>query len=195
MIKLLFPAIFFVVVSQAVVFADKSQAPTFVPLGLTPLFDSPVPGGFPVSYLEPEDTCRIDSTKFDTSNVEWAFVKSQSRSGWLQKSSVRPTGGQSPAQQSSGGNASVLDDDAKRRYRIVEKHPEWDRRIVKVIRDGKICLDMNDAQLLASWGEPLQKSTAFILGAGNQDLWIYKGQSGTYETVFLVKGRIVGWSN
>jgi hypothetical protein len=95
----------------------------------------------------------------------------------------------------SRSREAKLDADAKRRYRVVAQHPEWDRRIVKAVREGKICLDMNETQLLGSWGEPLQKSAAFILGAGKQDLWLYKSHGGKFETVFLIKGRVVGWSD
>lgn len=182
-------------IALAGVFADTlpiiDSARIVLPLGLTPLFDVPAPGGFPISYLEPSDTCRIDSARFDTANVEWAFVRSQSRSGWLQKSSIRPALMPSMVPQSKVGK---LDADAKRRYRVLGQHPEWERRIVKVVREGNICLDMSEEQVLASWDEPLQKSMAFVLGAGKQNIWIYKSPGGRFETVFLVKGRVVGWS-
>jgi len=174
--------------------STKDLSKTVLPLGLTPLYDAPAPGGFPMSYLEPTDTCTIDSTRFDTLNNAWAFVKSRSRSGWLQKSSVRPALLPSGAPRSSESREMKPDADAKRRYRILAQHPDWERRIIKVIREGKICLDMTDEQIAASWGEPMQKSTAFILGAGSQELWLYKGPSGKIETVFLVKSRVVGWS-
>lgn len=182
-------------IALAGVFADTlpiiDSARIVLPLGLTPLFDVPAPGGFPISYLEPSDTCRIDSARFDTANVEWAFVRSQSRSGWMQKSSIRPALMPSMVPQSKAGK---LDADAKRRYRVLGQHPEWERRIVKVVREGNICLDMSEEQVLASWDEPLQKSMAFVLGAGKQNIWIYKSPGGGFETVFLVKGRVVGWS-
>ena len=182
-------------IALAGVFADTlpiiDSARIVLPLGLTPLFDVPAPGGFPISYLEPSDTCRIDSARFDTANVEWAFVRSQSRSGWLQKSSIRPALMPSMVPQSKVGK---LDADAKRRYRVLGQHPEWERRIVKVVREGNICLDMSEEQVLASWDEPLQKSMAFVLGAGKQNIWIYKSPGGRFETVFLVKGRVVGLS-
>ena len=182
-------------IALAGVFADTlpiiDSARIVLPLGLTPLFDVPAPGGFPISYLEPSDTCRIDSARFDTANVEWAFVRSQSRSGWLQKSSIRPALMPSMVPQSIAGK---LDADTKRRYRVLGQHPEWERRIVKVVREGNICLDMSEEQVLASWDEPLQKSMAFVLGAGKQNIWIYKSPGGRFETVFLVKGRVVGWS-
>jgi hypothetical protein len=187
--------VFTLCIALAGVFADTLPAIDSVrivlPLGLTPLFDVPAPGGFPISYLEPSDTCRIDSARFDTANVEWAFVRSQSRSGWLQKSSLRPALVPPMVPQSK---ANKPDADAKRRYRVLGQHPEWERRIVKVIREGKICLDMSEEQVLASWDEPLQKSVVFILGAGKQNIWLYKSPSGRFETVFLVNGRVVGWS-
>lgn len=199
MFKILVPVVLSVVVAQTAAFADalsiKDSAKTVVPLGLTPLYERPVPDGLPVSYLEPSDTCHIDSARFDTANVEWAFIRSQSRSGWLQKSSVRPAYIPPTAPKLFGSREPRLDEDARRRYRILEQHPDWERRIIKVIREGNICLEMNDEQVAASWGEPLQKSKAFILGAGRQDLWLYKSPSGKFETVFLVKGRVVGWSD
>lgn len=198
MIKKLSLAVLTIISSAFLSGADTlpviDSAKTVVPAGLTPLYENPVPGGLPLSYLEPIDTCHIDSARFDTTNTEWVFVRSGSRSGWLRKSSV-----QSPFLPPGSGLLSrsretKLDADAKRRYRIVEQHPEWDRRIVKAVRDGTICLDMSEIQLVGSWGEPFQKGAAFILGAGKQELWLYKSFGGKVETVFLIKGRVVGWS-
>jgi len=172
----------------------KDSAKTVLTLGLTPLYDAPVPGGFPLSYLEPTDTCTIDSSRFDTLNTEWAFVRSVSRSGWLQKSSVRPAYQPDGPASNASSKEKKMDADARRRQRIVSEHPEWERRIARVIREGKICLDMTNAQIEASWGEPVQKSGAFILGAGKQEIWYYKGSGGKIETVFMVKGRVVGWT-
>lgn len=195
MIKKFPLTVFFASLALSGVFADtlsiNDSAKIVVSLGLTPVYDSPAPGGFPMSYLEPSDTCRIDSARFDTANVEWVFVRSPSRSGWLQKSSVRPALAPASVPQSK---TNKLDADVKRRYRILGQHPEWERRIVKVLREGNICLDMTEEQVLASWNEPLQKSVVFILGAGKQNLWLYKSPGGRFETVFLVKGRVVGWS-
>jgi hypothetical protein len=53
---------------------------------------------------------------------------------------------------------------------------------------------MNEEQLHAAWGEPFRKSKAFILGAGQQDLWYFKGEDGAIMSVFLNRGRVVGWS-
>jgi hypothetical protein len=195
MTRILLSAVLFLIVMLSNAFPDTlpvaDSTKIVLPLGLTPLYESPVSGGLPLSYLESADTCRIDSTRFDTANIEWVFARGQSRSGWLQKSSVRLAYLPPSAPQSK---SFILDADAKRRYRIIAQHPDWERRIVKVVREGKICLDMNDEQVLASWGEPLQKGAAFILGAGKQNVWLYKSPGGRFETVFLVKGRVVGWS-
>jgi hypothetical protein len=164
-----------------------------LPIGLAPLYDNPFSGALPVSYCEPADTCRVDSSATDSSGNVWLFVKSGVKTGWLQKTSTRIP---SFSQEENAAAANVrakADPDAKRRYRIVEQHPQWPRRIVKMVREGQICIEMTEEQLTASWGEPAQKNHAFILGVGKQNLWIYR-QGNESVVVFLVKGRVVGWS-
>jgi hypothetical protein len=163
------------------------------PRGMAPLYEKPDPEGLPFSYLEASDTCRVSGAAADSTGVDWFSLTSGSKSGWVRESSVQPLVKQEET-VSSAVTARTADPDAKRRYRILSQHAEWPRRIVKVVREGRICLDMNQEQLAAAWGEPLEKSSAFILGLGSQELWFYRGSDGKNQVVFLVKGRVVGWS-
>jgi hypothetical protein len=181
----------FLAFSTASATADTTA--TVVPIGLAPLYDNPLSGGLPMSYCEPSDTCHIDSSARDSAGTVWLKIKSGSKSGWIQKSSVKAPRSQDEGPKSAGVSLKA-DPDAKRRYRVLEQHGDWPRRIIKMVREGKICLDMNDDQLAASWGAPVQKTRAFILGAGTHELWIYRSVGGESTIVFLVKNRVVGWS-
>jgi hypothetical protein len=171
-----------------------SSGPFLFPVGLTPLYEKPLSNGFPVAFLEPSDTCMSDSSASDNVGTLWRRVASGKNSGWVLASALHdPASSEEPSGQKKAGFRKT-DPDAKRRYRVIEQHPEWPRRIIKAIREGTICLDMDEGQLIASWGEPLQKGKAFILGAGRQELWYYKDADGTMQTVILNRGRVVGWS-
>jgi len=87
-----------------------------------------------------------------------------------------------------------MDEDKKKRLKIISKHPEWTRKIKRAVRDGNICLEMNGEQLTASWGEPSKKLQAFIINAGDFDLWIYTTSKDKFIAVSLKDDRIIGWS-
>ncbi|MBN2036820.1 MAG: hypothetical protein JW768_08775 [Chitinispirillaceae bacterium] len=163
------------------------------PTGLTPVYATTSEGHLPIAYVEPADTCRVDSTVAQGDSIIWVHISSGSKRGWIRSSALQRA---SEAGEGSTSRRSfhAKDPDAKRRYRVLEKSPEWPRRIIRAVRDGTICLDMNEAQLVAAWGAPFQKSSAFILGAGSQQLWHYKDSKGRIQVVVLSKGRVVGWS-
>jgi hypothetical protein len=165
------------------------------PQGLIPLFEKPAANGFPVAFLEPVDTCIVDSTLFDNSVAQWYRINSSGKTGWVRASGMAVRGGAGITPPEKEGAYSKNDPDVKRRYRALEGHADWPRRIVKAIREGTICLDMNEEQVTASWGEPFRKGKAFILGAGQQEMWYYKDGNGAIEIVFLNNGRVVGWSD
>jgi hypothetical protein len=186
-----------VIFSVAMLLAHAATGQTdsvnvFLPAGLTPLYENPSSGELPRSYLDPADTCRPDNSFIDSTGVVWVSVRSATARGWVRESSLRKPSAPEAAREQ--GLGKKIDPDTKRRYRILEQHPEWPRRIVKVVREGKICLDMSGEQLAASWGEPLHKGSAFIIGAGSYDLWYFKFGGGQVQSVFLVKGRVVGWT-
>ncbi len=164
-----------------------------LPMGLTPVHEKPLSGSLPVSYCEQGDTCRIDSSMVDSTGTAWLFVRSGQKSGWVMRAGMcSPRSHQEVLQTEA--NTLKNDPDAKRRYRILEQHPEWLRRTARAVREGRICLDMSEQQVIASWGEPSQKGNTFILGAGQQDIWYYAMPDRKVQCVFLVKGRVVGWS-
>ena len=165
------------------------------PLGLTPLYEKPVSNGFPIAFLEPADTCIADTTVSQETGITWFRIRSKNVQGWVNGSSMRGMENDSGESRKRVGAYKKNDPDAKRRYRILEQHADWPRRIVKAIREGNICLDMNEEQLSAAWGEPFRKARAFILGAGQQELWYFKGEDGIILAVFLNSGRVVGWSD
>jgi hypothetical protein len=166
---------------------------TMLPIGLVPLYEKPVSGSLPVSYCEPSDTCRVDSSIVDSTATQWMQVTSREKKGWVLKKALRSSQA-GPDDIQTAGTILKNDPDAKRRYRILDQHPEWPRRIVKAVREGRICLDMSEEQTVASWGQPSQKGSTFILGAGSQDIWYYVMPDRKIQPVFLVKGRVVGWS-
>jgi hypothetical protein len=182
-------------ISAVLLIAVAASAGTLLfPLGLTPLYEKPVSNGFPIAFLEPADTCVSDSSISEGTGTTWLRIRSKDLHGWVNGSSVSGKGNDDAQSGTRTGTFRKSDPDAKRRYRILEQHADWPRRIVKAIREGNICLDMNEEQLHAAWGEPFRKSKAFILGAGQQDLWYFKGEDGAIMSVFLNRGRVVGWS-
>jgi hypothetical protein len=182
-------------ISGIIIIAGSVQADTlFFPLGLTPLYEKPVPNGFPIAFLEPADTCNVDSSASQGTGITWLRIRSKNLQGWVTGSSMREMGNDRGESRKRVGAYNKSDPDAKRRYRILEQHTDWPRRIVTAIREGNICLDMNEEQLSAAWGNPLRKTRAFILGAGQQELWFFKGEDGVILAVFLNRGRVVGWS-
>ena len=164
------------------------------PLGLTPLYEKPASNGFPIAFLEPADTCISDSSISEGTGVTWLLIRSRNLHGWVNGSSVCGKGNDSTESGTRAGAFRKNDPDAKRRYRILEQHADWPRRIVKAVREGNICLDMNKEQLSAAWDKPFRKSKAFILGAGELELWYFEGEDGVIFSVFLNRGRVVGWS-
>jgi hypothetical protein len=173
---------------------DESVDSLRFPTGLTPLYDVPSEGSLPTVYIEPADTCRVDSAFTDADKTDWIRVSSGLKRGWVRSSALQ---GAADSEEKGIRRRSFHagDPDAKRRYRILEKHPQWPRRIIRAVREGMICLDMDEAQLVAAWGEPFQKSSVFILGAGSQQLWHYKDSQDRIQVVVLSKGRVVGWSH
>jgi hypothetical protein len=188
-----FSAVTSLVLSFAYIAAGQADSVNvFLPAGLTPVYENPSPGELPRSYLEPADTCRPDGSFVDSLGVVWVSVRCAASSGWVRESSLRRPSAQEAVR---GQTASKkMDPDMKRRYRVLEQHPDWPRRIVKAVREGMICLDMSEEQLAAAWGEPAHKGRAFILGAGSYDLWYFPAAGGAVQSVFLVKGRVVGWT-
>jgi hypothetical protein len=163
-----------------------------VALTEVPRFGEPLETGLPVGILGAGDTCIVDSAEVDSIGGVWFGTRRGAGFCWARADNIRyvterpslasppPARGESPRTK-----RAVMS--------ILREHPDWPRRVVNAIRLGQVCIDMTGAQLLASWGEPLQKSKAFTLGLGEHDLWFYKSDSGALLTVTLQGDRVIGW--
>lgn len=86
------------------------------------------------------------------------------------------------------------DKDKKRRLSILMENKDWPRRIQRFVREGEICLDMSEDQMVAAWGKPLQKSDAFATLLGEHKLFVYPAGSFSYTIVIMKDKKIIGWS-
>lgn len=162
-------------------------------LSTAAVFESPSEGLLPEAYLDRNDSCVIDSLFHDSSGISWYHVKFADNYGWIKSDFARLVVWGDQMQRGSG-KTDDIDIDKKRRYRILFEHQDWPRRIQKFVREGRVCLGMTEEQLRASWGEPVQKSTMFMLGLGDQDVWFYKSNDGKMLIVGISERKVSGWS-
>jgi len=79
-----------------------------------------------------------------------------------------------------------------RRSQIIEEHPEWSAKMIKVINEGYLVQGMTSDQVRASWGRPCWTCTGTAMDKG-WDKW----RTWEYQTqiVFFDKnGRVTRWS-
>jgi hypothetical protein len=172
-----------------VIFGQDSLKKAIV-LQTTPLYDEPVGGMLPQSFIEKGDSCVIDSFFTDSSGISWFHVKKPGLLKWAQKLSVAYV---TPENEDIQSVVIKDEADAKRRLRILRDHAEWPRRVKSAVRAGKVCLGMDPSQLAAAWGDPFQKGKSFILGVGECDTWFYKGNKEQILFVVLSRGNVIGW--
>ena len=53
---------------------------------------------------------------------------------------------------------------------------------------------MTEEQLIASWDEPIQKSSAFTIGLGTHSIWIFEGKKSEVPAVILKDQKVIGWT-
>jgi hypothetical protein len=143
----------------------------------------------PVRYIDKNAAIEVDSLYVDS--LEAAWFRLRGAAGWVLASEVRL------ADEGRGDSVSLsmgTDADRKRRLAVLRDHPDWPRRIIRAVRSGTVCLEMTSEQLVASWGEPFQKSAGFVLGAGPHDVWLFRGNKEEVLVVHLLDGRVIGWS-
>ncbi len=176
----------------AAVFAqsDSSRA-RVAALGVTPFYEKAAPGQLPSGYLNKGDTCTVERVLVDTSGLAWFFLCRGESSVWSPASGWRYV---AAASDELSGARKEEEEDRKRRLRVLQEHRDWPRRVIRAVREGKVCLDMTSEQLGAAWGEPAQKSRSFTLGLGNHDTWFYAGDGGSMHIVSLQNDRVIGWS-
>ena len=191
-IGLNFPAsiIFLLFVFFAPAVAQPPLKPAIV-METSPYFEKPAAGLLPKGFVEKRDMCQTDSSIVDSLGQPWFRIARDGERFWLLAKNIRflaDIPGDFLSQQSQG------DDDKKRRSRILQKNPLWPHRIKMAVRSGQICLDMTEEQLIAAWGQPVQKGAMFTVGLGEYDYRLFQAASGNYLIVTLHGGRVMGWS-
>jgi hypothetical protein len=162
-----------------------------------PFFESPQPGLLAQGFIDKHDTCAVDSTAVDSTGVAWFRVRAlhgpsaHKADGWVLAGSVRYIS-DIPADFASRDAAG--DKDKKRRLEILKNHPQWPRRVIQTVRNGRICLDMSGEQVVASWGEPVEKRKSFMVGIGEYQTLFFKGVGTGTLTVTLQNDRVIGWT-
>lgn len=146
----------------------------------------------PVAYANKGDTCTVLGVHVDTTGTPWFGLSRDGGSTWSPARFWRYVAG------GEGGavvSVSRTDEDRKRRLRILRQHSGWPRRIVRAVREGEVCLDMTEEQLAAAWGEPFQRSSAFVLGLGSVTIRFFRVADRPLIGVVLLDGRVVGWTS
>lgn len=171
-----------------------------------PWFESPRADLLPKGFFNRGDTCFVESTFVDSSNIAWFCIKKRPgddefEQHWINAKAVRF---RAEINENKNAGSVILrpDEDRKRRLTILRDHADWPRRIQKAVREGTICLQMTEEQLMASWNEPVEKLKCFMVGVGEYESWVFKGLGGVggragEGKVVLVgvgEGRVVGWS-
>jgi hypothetical protein len=165
-----------------------------------PFFDAPEAGLLARGFIDKRDTCAVDSIVVDSTGTAWFHVRSlrglragrEGKSeGWIISKAVAYIS-DIPADFAS--REARGDEDKKRRLEILKSRPEWPRRIIKAVRGGQICLDMNVEQVIASWGEPAEKRKSFMIGVGDYQTLLYKGVGKGTLIVTLQSNRVIGWT-
>lgn len=171
--------------------AHGQNAPrSAVAVETAPYFDKPEFGLLPKGYIGKRDSCMVDSAFVDSAGIPWFCIRIKNSVAWVQASSLRYATEVGPdffSQQAKG------EEDKKRRLEILQKHPEWPHRIKKAVRNGQVCLDMSEDQIVASWGRPAERKKSFMIGVGDYVCLVYKGGQGLL-IVALQSDRVIGWS-
>lgn len=157
-----------------------------------PCFSEPGPGQLPVRYLEKGDRSYIDSLYTDTAGTVWFRVQVSDEQVWA--SSENFLFGSADVDTSFDAGLGVDRVERARRYEAIRANPSWERRIKRVVRDGRICLGMKPLQVEASWGKADQKLEVFTIGLGKYPCWVYRGSDDPIVLVQFVGNTVAGWS-
>jgi hypothetical protein len=155
------------------------------------LYESPQTVLLPRLFLQQGDTFTVDTQFTDSSGSVWHGVARTEGRLWLRGVDLQYLGEHDSVSSSPG--APTNDQDRKRRYQLARENPQWPRRIIAAVREGRVCLDMTAEQLTASWGNPMEKGKSFTLGIGEHDTWVYRGTRDRILFVSLYAGRVIGW--
>ncbi|MGB7566316.1 MAG: hypothetical protein WBM07_00535 [Chitinivibrionales bacterium] len=172
------------------VFSQSSPKPALA-LKTTPYFEKPVSGLLPLGFINKLDTCKIDSSLIDSLGTPWFRIRLHDQALWLHAGDMRYV---TDMPQDFVSMQVKGDDDKKRRLQILQNKPDWPHRIKMSVRDGQICLDMTEEQLVAAWGVPFQKGVTYTLGIGDHATWLYRSSMGKILLVNLQNGQVIGWT-
>ncbi len=170
--------------------------PYFAPLGYLEIKESPSANSKTIRMGGPSDIYVKDSIGESKLDEIWYLIASAdgNRLGWTKKENLKEIDN-SVSLNEIGIKRQEQREDRKRRNAILKANKNWPTRIKKNIKKGLICLNMTSEQLVASWNEPISKSSAFILGLGNVQIYNYKG-SGASNIVAIIKDdKLIGWTN
>jgi hypothetical protein len=173
--------------------AEHAAAPSgrVIARSVTPYYTAIDDQALPAGYVDRGDTCAVESLVVSESGASWFAL-------WLDTIRVwSPTGPWRYARQITeqvSGTRAREEEDRRRRLAILRRHRDWPRRILRAVREGRVCLDMTGTQLKAAWGTPLQTSDTFTLGIGRHQSWLYEGSDGRLLVVNLQDDRVIGWS-
>lgn len=162
-----------------------------VALSTTPVFEQPASDLLPKGYLAKRDTCSTDSAYQDSAGVAWFHVSAKAAQGWAKAADIRYVSDVPP---DFFARRPAADEEMRRRAEEVKKHPDWPLRIRKAVHAGEVCIGMDNEQLAASWGQPQEKRTMYMLGVGEYMCFVFKGTSAENLLVSLQDGKVIGWS-
>ncbi len=185
--------IFLLLIITLSIFADDKPGnqPNAIATKIAPCHLKPLAGSLPVTYKKKGDTCTVQEVTVDSIGNPWFSLTVNGQSLW---SPARWWTYVSEIDSEAFVDGKQSDEDRKRRLTILKQHHDWPRRIIRAVRLGQICLDMNSEQLIASWETPLQKSNAFTVGVGQHGIWIYKPAQGPLVVVQIQNDKIIGWT-
>jgi len=174
-------------------FAEPSVNGRFTPKTLAEIRVLPTDGAEAVQMVKAGTELEVRSILTDTLSREWYMVKIKNGTGggFVLASELEPV--------DDGEKDTTLlklkkeeSADKKRRLSSVKNHPEWPRRIKSAVRQGALCLKMDSDQLIASWQEPYLRTTGFILGNGDVDIYFFRPENPV--AVVLKNNEVIGWS-
>lgn len=188
--------ILFVIMSIIIVFKtlfafDPDSLQKAISLKINPYYSEAQSGLLPKGFVNKGDTATIFGIQVDTVGIPWFQIKIKKKVLW---SPVKYWQYVSEIDTAAFIEGKQSAEDKKRRLRILREHKDWPRRIIRAVRFGRICLDMDREQLIASWDKPFQKTTAFTIGLGKHSIWMFKGKKDNIAAVLIKNGRIIGWT-
>ncbi len=154
----------------------------------------------PSGYLDRGDTLTIDSMRIDREGVPWLEIYLEKGKAFIRSSNIKYIINRDSAESvSSAGLLRKDESDSLRKQRILllREHRDWPIRIKRLVREGRVALDMSHEQVKAAWNtEPDIEIPGFIFGIGEVVFCYYRLNKDEDEILVVLKNnRVVGWSS